>query len=224
MNIQERLFSLQDPEYRLFHARLVPSVDPERIIGVRMPALRSLAKELYGTPEAEAFLRELPHHYYDENTLHGLLISMVKDPAECIAALDSFLPYVDNWATCDVTSPKAFRKHPQGLIEKIRVWLASDHTYTVRFGVRMLMDHYLDEAFAPEHLIWIASLSSAEYYVRMGIAWYFATALAKQPAAALPFITEKRLDPWIHNKTIQKAAESFRVTPELKAELKKYRI
>ncbi len=222
MDIRERLFALQDPKYRDFHAGLIPTVDPENIIGVRMPALRRLAGELRGTEEAEAFLNALPHRYYDENTLHGLLDSMIRDTDECIRALNTFLPYVDNWATCDVTSPKVFRKHPPQLLPAVRSWIFSDRTYTIRFGIRMLMDHYLDEEFQPEYLFMVTEVSSEEYYVRMAVAWYFATALAKQPDAAMPFIREQRLDPWTHNKTIRKAVESFRISPEMKEELKSF--
>lgn len=223
MDIRERLFSLQDLKYRDFQAGLIPTIDPAHIIGVRMPQLRALAKEIAGTGEATAFLNSLPHTWYEENILHGILISAIRDPEACISALDTFLPYVDNWAACDVISPKAFRKHPPALPDHIRRWIRSEETYTCRFGIRMLMDHYLDEAFREEYLIWAAEIVSEEYYVRMAAAWYFATALAKQPAAALPFIREERLDPWTHNKTIQKAIESFRIPPELKEELRTFR-
>ena len=224
MDIRERLFSLGDPEYREFHARLVPTIDPERIIGVRMPALRAFAKEIKGTEEAGAFLKTLPHDYYDENTLHGILVSMIKDPEECIRELDAFLPYVDNWATCDVISPAAFKKHPPLLLPKIGEWMASDRTFTIRFGIETLMSYYLDEAFSPEYPARVAAVRSEEYYVRMMIAWYFATALAKQPEACMPYLLERRLDPWTHNMTIRKACESFRIAPEMKAELKRLRV
>ena len=224
MDIREQLFSLQDLKYKEFHAGLIPTIDPDRIIGVRLPDLRALAKELSGTEEALRFMATLPHDYYDENTLHGILISNLKDPVVCLDALDAFLPYVDNWATCDVISPKVFKKNLACLLQRIPGWLDSEHIYTVRFGIRMLMNFYLDEAFQPEYLDWAAGISLDEYYVRMGIAWYFATALAKQPEAALPYITERRLDPWTHNKTIQKACESFRVTPEMKEKLKALRV
>ncbi len=223
MDIREKLFSLADPKYRAFHANLVPTIDPELIIGVRMPALRALAKELHGTEEEAAFLNSLPHTFYDENTLHGILLSMIKDPDACIDGLDAFLPYVDNWATCDVISPKAFKKHPPRLLLKIREWLDSGRTYTIRFGMEMLMSFYLDDAFSPEYPEWVAAVRSEEYYVRMMAAWYFATALAKQPDAVLPYITERRLDPDTHNKTIRKACESFRIPPEMKDLLKQYR-
>ena len=224
MDIRERLFSLQDLKYKDFQAGLLPNIEPDRIIGVRIPALRSLAKEISGTAESETFLQTLPHQYYDENTLQGILISMKKDLEDCLSSLDAFLPYVDNWATCDVIKPISFRKHPPLLRQKIRGWLRSDLTYTIRFGIRMLMDFYLDDAFQPEYLNWAAEGSSEEYYVQMGIAWYFATALAKQPEVVLPYITGQRLDPWTHNKTIQKACESYRIPQETKALLISCRI
>ena len=224
MNISERLFALRDPKYQSFQASLVPTIDPGQIIGVRMPQIRSLAKELHGTAEAAVFLSVLPHCYYEENILHSVLISMIKDPAACIQSLDAFLPFVDNWAACDVISPAAFKKHPQQLPQKAREWMGSVHTYTVRYGIKALMDFYLDAAFAPEYPAWVAEIRSDEYYVNMMIAWYFATALAKQPEVCLPYLLKKRLDPWVHNKTIQKACESFRIAPEMKTELKGLRI
>ena len=190
-----RLLQRQDPTYRDFHKKLLPTVDPERLIGVRTPQLRSLAKELSGTPEAEDFLASLPHTYYDENTLHGLLISNGKDISWVIAQLDRFLPFVDNWATCDLTRPKIFQKHLPELLPKVKEWLASDHEYTVRFGIGMLLSFYLDRAFQPEYLTWVASLHRQEYYVNMMIAWYFATALAKQYEAALPYLQSHCLEP-----------------------------
>ena len=221
--IQEKLFALQDLNYRQFQAKLMPTVDPEQIIGVRMPALRKLAKELKGTAEAEAFLAALPHRYYDENSLHGLLLCARSGYEETVAGLDIFLPYVDNWATCDLLSPRAFRSHPPQLPEQIRRWLDSGDTYTVRFGLEMLMSFYLDECFRPEYLDWAAEVKSEEYYVRMMVAWYFATALAKQYDAALPYLTSRRLEQWTHNKTIQKAVESYRITPEQKDALRALR-
>ena len=221
--IQEKLFALQDLNYRQFQAKLMPTVDPEQIIGVRMPALRKLAKELKGTAEAEAFLRTLPHRYYDENNLHGLLLCARSGYEETVAGLDIFLPHVDNWATCDLLSPRAFRTHPPQLPGQIRRWLDSGETYTVRFGLEMLMSFYLDECFRPEYLDWAAEVKSEEYYVRMMVAWYFATALAKQYDAALPYLTSRRLEQWTHNKTIQKAVESYRITPEQKDALRALR-
>lgn len=222
--VRQRLLTMQDPGYRDFHAALIPNVDKEKIIGVRTPALRKYARELRGSAEAEEFLRELPHEYYDENNLHGMLISEIKDYADCVAALDRFLPYVDNWATCDLTSPKVFKKHRAALIADIRRWIASGETYTVRFGMEMLMTHFLDEDFKEEYLAWVAQVRSEEYYVRMMQAWYFATALAKQYEAAVVYIEQKRLESWTHNKAIQKARESFRVSDERKAYLKTLKI
>lgn len=221
--IQEKLFALQDLNYRQFQSKLMPTVDPEQIIGVRMPALRKLAKELKGTVEAETFLAALPHRYYDENNLHGLLLCARSGYEETVAGLDIFLPHVDNWATCDLLSPRAFRSHPPQLPEQIRRWLDSGDTYTVRFGLEMLMSFYLDECFRPEYLDWAAEVKSEEYYVRMMVAWYFATALAKQYDAALPYLTSRRLEQWTHNKTIQKAVESYRITPEQKDALRALR-
>ena len=218
-----RLLQRQDPTYRDFHKKLLPTVDPERLIGVRTPQLRSLAKELSGTPEAEDFLASLPHTYYDENTLHGLLISNGKDISWVIAQLDRFLPFVDNWATCDLTRPKIFQKHLPELLPKVKEWLASDHEYTVRFGIGMLLSFYLDRAFQPEYLTWVASLHRQEYYVNMMIAWYFATALAKQWDTVIPYLEERKLDRWVHQKTIQKAVESYRITDEQKVYLKTLR-
>ena len=223
MDITSQLRSMQDPSYQKFQAQLMPTVDPECIIGVRMPALRGLAREVYGSEEAGSFMRSLPHTFYEENTLHGLLAAMIKDPDECIAALDELLPYVDNWATCDVISPACFKKHPPRLVPQIRKWMASDQTYTIRFGIGMLMKYYLDDTFSPEYPEWVAAVRSEEYYVRMMAAWYFATALAKQPDAILPYFKEQRLEKWTHNKAIQKACESYRISPEMKEELRKYR-
>ena len=219
-DLQERLFALRDLKYRDFQIRLMPTVAPETVIGVRTPELRRLAKEFGKTPEAGAFLRALPHKYYEENNIHGELISSMKDYEMCVSALDEFLPYVDNWATCDLITPKVFKKHLLELREKIKEWIGAKDTYTIRFGIEMLMNFYLDEAFLPEYLDWVADVRSEEYYVNMMIAWYFATALAKQYEAALPILEEQRLEVWTHNKTIQKAVESYRITEEQKNHLK----
>ena len=202
----------------------MPTVDPEAVIGVRTPELRKLARELAGTEEAADFLRTLPHRYYDENNLHGFLLSLLKDYGETVAGLELFLPYVDNWATCDLMSPRAFRKHPPQLPEQARRWMASQHTYTVRFGIGVLLEFYLDEAFRPEYLDWAADLRSGEYYVNMMTAWYFATALAKQYDAALPYLLDRRLDGWTHNKAIRKAIESRRIPDEQKAYLRSLKV
>lgn len=222
--ILSRLFALRDSGYRDFHSRLMPTVDPERIIGVRTPALRKLSREIYGSPEAEAFLQELPHYYYEENNLHGMLLEQRKDYTLCLEELNRFLPYVDNWATCDLISPKVFQKHLAELVNPVRDWLASEHTYTIRYGMEMLMRYYLEDgAFSPEYPAMVAAVHSEEYYVNMMIAWYFATALAKQYEAALPYLLENRLDLWTHNKTIQKAVESSRITAGQKAYLRSLR-
>ncbi len=221
--IRGRLFAEQDAAYRDFQKKLIPSVDPEAVIGVRTPVLRSLAKEYLGREETEDFLAALPHRYFDEDQLHAFLISGIKDFGRCMELVERFLPYVDNWATCDQLSPKCFRKHRSGLLPYIRKWIASGRTYTVRFASGMLMEHFLDDDFDPALMELAASVRSDEYYVNMMTAWYFATALAKQYDAALPYLAEGRLDPWTHNKTIQKAVESFRITPQQKDELRKLR-
>ena len=223
MNICDRLFAMQDLPYRDFTAKLIPNVDREHIIGVRAPALRALARELSGTPEAAAFLRTLPHAYLEENHLHGFLIERIRDYGTCIKALDAFLPVVDNWATCDCIGPACFKKNHARLIGDARRWLDSGRLYTGRFAVRMLMNHFLDEDFRPEYLDWVAGIETEEYYLRMMQAWYFATALAKQYNAALPYIEQKRLEPWTHNKAIQKSVESYRVSDERKAYLRTLR-
>ena len=220
MNITERLLSMQDEAYKQFHCKLMPTVDSDTVIGVRVPMLRKLAKELYGTAEAEAFLSELPHKYYDENNLHAFLIAQIKDYNSCITEVERFLPYINNWATCDGLSPKIFKKHLPELLEHIKVWLASDETYTVRFAIGMLMQFYLDDAFDLQCSDMVAAVKSEEYYVNMMIAWYFATALAKQYDAVLPYLENHKLDIWTHNKTIQKAIESYRITDDQKKYLR----
>jgi len=222
--IQQRLFDLQDIEYKAFQSKLVPTVDPETVIGVRVPALKKLAKELSKREDITEFLEALPHRYYEENNLHGFIIQQCKDFEQTINLLDAFLPYINNWATCDMGSPKSFEKHLPELLPHIRRWLASTETYTIRFGVGMLMRLYLDDAFSPEYLEIVAVLRSEEYYVNMMIAWYFATALAKQYKATLPYLENHRLDTWTHNKAIQKAIESYRITPEQKTYLKSLKI
>ncbi len=224
MNLEEQirndLFSMQDKEYHAFHSKLIPNVNPDLFIGVRTPELRKYAKRLFKTSQAEEYLSILPHQYYDENNLHGFLIEETKDYSTVINALDAFLPYVDNWATCDMISPKVFKKHTAELIEKIKEWMASEHTYTKRFGMGMLMKFYLDENFSLEYLDMVASVESNEYYVNMMIAWFFATALAKQYEATLPYIVNQKLNQWVHNKAIQKSIESYRIAPEQKAYLR----
>ena len=222
--IQKELFRLQDVQYRDFQAKLIPNIPPETIIGVRTPALRELVKQLGKQEETEEFLRRLPHRYFDENQLHAFILSGQKDYGLCMDEVCRFLPYVDNWATCDQMSPKVFRKHRPELLEQIREWIASGETYTVRFAVGMLMEHFLDEDFDPAYPEMVAGIHSEEYYVNMMIAWYFATALAKQYDAVFPYIGNRRLDDWTHQKTIQKAVESNRIPEERKAVLKSLRI
>ena len=224
MSIRETLFSLRDEKFAAFQARLIPNVAPERIIGVRTPALRKLAKTLRGSGEAEEFLKALPHDFFEENNLHAFLLCEMKDFDACVQAVEDFLPYVDTWATCDQMSPGVFRKNKQALLPYIRCWIASERCYTRRFGTGMLMSHFLDEDFREEYLRLVSDKRSEEYYVNMMIAWYFATALAKQYEAALPYLENRRLDPWVHNKTIQKAVESFRVSDEHKACLRALKI
>jgi len=214
--ITNRLFELQDKEYGDFSAKLTPTLPREAFIGVRVPAVRTLAKQLCKEGGYEDFLNTLPHQYYDENMLHGLLLSEMKDYNSCIAAVDKFLPYVDNWAVCDIMSPKIFKKNRASLINDIRRWTQSELTYTRRFGMEMLMSHFLDEEFAPEYLEIPAAVHSDEYYVNMMTAWFFATALAKQWKATLPYIQNNRLDLWVHNKAIQKSRESNRISSEKK--------
>lgn len=217
---QQRLFELQDPDYRDFQARLIPTIDPDTVIGVRTPALRKLARELEKEEDILPFLNSLPHQYYDENNLHAFFIERCRDFEHAVSLLDAFLPWVDNWATCDLCSPKVLGRHLPELLPHIERWAASGQTYTIRFGLGMLMRYYLDGAFEPAFLELAASIQSEEYYVNMMIAWFFATALAKQYGAALPYLEERRLPPWTHNKAIQKAIESNRITPEQKGYLK----
>ena len=222
--IRKELFERQDIKYREFQAKLMPTVDPEKMIGVRTPELRKLAKQLIKSGDAAEFTSELPHEYFDENQLHAFIISEMKDYEECIAEVNRFLPYVDNWATCDQLSPKVFKKHRADLLGEIKKWIKSEKTYTIRFGIGMLMQHYLDEDFKAEYPKMVVAVKSDEYYVNMMIAWYFATALAKQYEEVLPFIENKVLDKWTHNKAIQKSVESYRITPEQKEYLKRLRI
>lgn len=223
--LQRRLFEMQDLKYRDFHSKLMPTVNKETIIGIRTPQLRKFAKDFAKETEAaKVFMQELPHRYYEENNLHGFLIEGTKDYDACISELKRFLPYIDNWATCDLIAPKVFKKHLSELLEEIKVWIAAEEPYTVRYGVGMLMRFYLDDAFLPEYPSWVAGIRSEEYYVKMMVAWYFATALAKQYDAVLPYLEEQRLDVWTHNKAIQKAVESYRITGEQKMYLKTLKV
>lgn len=222
--IIERLFELQDLGYKEFHCKLVPTMNADTVIGVRTPELRKYAKELAKDSSISQFLNSLPHKYYEENNLHGFIIEKIKDYDECIEQVEKFLPYIDNWATCDLMSPKIFKKHLPELLVKIKEWVSSDHTYTIRFGIEMLMSFYLDEAFEIQYLDMVAAVKSEEYYVNMMIAWFFATALAKQYEATIPYIENQRLDVWTHNKAIQKAVESRRISDEQKKYLRSLKI
>ncbi len=222
-DILSELKKLQDKGYRKMQITTIPSVKAESIIGVRTPALRALAKELSKRDDISIFLEDLPHKFFEENQLHAFILSCMKDAEECIKLVDKFLPYVDNWATCDQMSPKIFKKHKDLLLEYINEWIKSDKTYVKRFAVGMLMEHFLDEDFKTSYLTKVSRIRSDEYFINMMTAWYFATALAKQYDAALPYIEKQKLDKWTHNKTIQKAVESYRITPEQKEYLKTLR-
>ena len=222
--IQNELFLQQDTKYRDFQAKLLPTVDKETVIGVRTPAMRKYAKQMAKREDITMFLNDLPHRYFDENQLHAFIISEIKDFDSCMSEVECFLPYVDNWATCDQLSPKVFKKHRPELLERIKKWIGSEHTYTVRFAIGMLMQHFLDEDFDPAYPEMVAAVRSEEYYINMMIAWYFATALAKQYEIILPYIEEKRIAPWTHNKAIQKSVESYRITPEQKTYLKTLKV
>ena len=218
--IVEKLQELADSGYRDFQAKLMPTVAKDTTIGVRTPAMRALAKELKGTELAASFLQELPHQYFDENQLHAFLINELKDYKQCLEELELFLPYVDNWATCDQLSPKVLKKQPDATLAAIKKWLGSDHDYTVRFGMEMLMSFYLDDLFKPEFLAWVAADKNEAYYVKMMVAWFFATALAKQYEATVPYFEQRLLPEWSHKQAIQKACESYRVTKEHKEYLR----
>lgn len=224
--ITDGLFALKDENYRRFHAKLIPDIPIDNIIGVRTPVLRKYAKEVAKLPEANIFLESLPHSYYEENNLHGALLSLLypKDIIAFMEQLERFLPYVDNWATCDMLSPKIFKKHLPYVYERVQKWLQSDAVYTIRFGIVTLLEFYLDNAFEPEMLQLVANVRSEEYYVNMAVAWYFSMALVKQYDATLPYIQNRVLEPWTHNKSIQKAIESRRIPQETKAYLRGLKI
>ena len=224
--ITEQLITMKDEVYKNFHGKLMPTINPDTILGVRVPLLRKFSNQLsksFSKEEIERFMSELPHRYYEENNIHAFLIEKINDYDECIAALDKFLPYVDNWATCDMMNPKIFKKNTHKLFDKIEEWMSSSHVYTIRFGIGMLMRFYLDDNFSTQYLDMVANIVSDEYYVNMMKAWFFATALAKQYEATLPYIQQNRLDIWSHNKAIQKSIESFRVSKEHKEKLRSYK-
>jgi 3-methyladenine DNA glycosylase AlkD len=218
--IVELLQKNRDEKYGQFQSRLLPTVEPAAIIGVRTPVLRDIAKQLKKDEKCQMFLSELPHTYFEENQLHGFIISEMTDFAGCMQELERFLPYMDNWATCDQTSPKVFKKHKEELFSYIQRWLSSGHAYTVRFAIGMLMKHFLDDDFKREYLDMVTGIRSDEYYVNMEIAWYMATALAKQWETAIPYMENHKMGKWVHNHTIQKARESYRITEEQKRYLK----
>ena len=219
-NLQIELFKLQDLKYKEFHQKLMPTVNPDKVIGIRTPVLRKFAKGFGKRDEAKKFIKNLPHKYYEEDNLHAFLLEEIKDYDELIKELNIFLPFVDNWATCDMMRPKILKKHKTELLEDIKKWLSSNNTYTIRFAVNCLMNYYLEEDFKPEYLYWVKNIKSEEYYINMVRAWYFATALAKQYDEAVKILENKPLDKWTHNKTIQKAVESYRITDEQKIFLK----
>lgn len=223
MTVADRLMQLRDDEYAAFQRKLVPNINPDSIIGVRIPMLRAFAKEFAKESEALEFVANPKHDYYDENILHNLLICGMKNYDECLTAVEAFLPYIDNWAVCDVGAPKAFKHHEGELLPHIRKWIASDKIYTSRYGIGMLMRLYLDERFEPEYLELPAHIIPQDYYAKMMQAWFYATALAKQWDSTIGYVTERRLDEWVHRKTIQKACESYRITDEQKVYLKNFR-
>jgi len=220
MSVLDILYSKQDPEYKKFHSKLIPDISPNRIIGVRIPEIRKLANELKNSEESECFMNVLPHKYYEENNLHAFLICSIKDFDLCISELNKFLPYVDNWATCDSIRPACFKNEKTRLFEEIEIWIKSEHTYTVRFAIEMLMTHFLDSDFSIDIHNLVLGVISDEYYIKMMVAWYFATALAKQWESTVRILEDNFLPQWIHNKTIQKAIESYRITNEQKLYLR----
>jgi len=224
--IIQKLFELQDEKYRNFQSKLIPTINPESIIGVKTPELKTLAKDISKGNEIlrNDFLSDVPHRYFEENQLQAFIISDEKDFDKCIDYLENFLPYIDNWATCDQLCPAIFKKNHSKLLPYINKWINSNYTYTIRFAIKLLMQHFLNEDFKPEYLEMVAKVESSEYYINMMRAWYFATSLAKQYESTITVIQEKRLDIWTHNKTIQKAIESFRITPEQKTYLRSLRV
>ena len=223
MTLYKRLTAVRDEAYRDFLSRLVPNIDPDTILGVRTPALRAIAKEVFEGPDRDAFLSDLPHRYYEENLVHFFMIAMIRDFDTCVKATETFLPYVGCWPLSDQATPKAFRKNRQKLLPYIERWIASEHVYTARFGIRMLMNEFLDTDFKPEYPELVASKKGEDYYLKMMIAWYFATALAKRYDEIVPYFETRRLDEWVHKKAIRKAVESFRVTDAHKTYLKTLR-
>ena len=218
--VRKRLYELKDEKYRDFHSALMPTVDKEKIIGVRVPDLRKLSKELMKDGSGTEFIKILPHKYYEEDNIHAFIVEQIKNFEICLNETERFLPFIDNWATCDMFSPKIFAKHTDIIFNKSLDWIKSEKTYTIRYGIGMLMRYFLDEGFNDDILRIVSEIKSDEYYVNMMIAWFFATALAKQYDSAVVYIEKQRLSPWIHNKTIQKAIESNRISKEVKLYLK----
>lgn len=223
-DIQKELFQMKDDNYKAFHSKLMPTVNPDTIIGIRIPVLRKFAKNFSKRPEASSFIKSLPHTYYEENNLHAFVLETIQDYDTALYETKRFLPYIDNWATCDMFLPKVFKNNTEKLLPEIKKWINSNSTYTVRYAIGLLMSLYLDEHFKPEFLELAASVHSDEYYINMMIAWYFATALAKQYDSAIGYITGCKLDTWVHNKTIQKAIESNRIPNQTKEYLKGLKI
>ena len=226
--IQKALFAKQDLKFKAFHSKLIPTTDPNSVIGVRTPDLRAIAKTYSTHPDVEKFLSTLPHKYYDENQIHAFILSLIKDSDDCVSHVDAFLPFVDNWATCDQMRPKVFAKvtNREKLLKDVQRWIKApiEKVYTVRFGIETLMSFFLDGDFDMKYLKWVSKIRSEEYYLNMMVAWFFATALAKQYEATIPFVEKRVLDTWTHNKTIQKAIESYRITDEQKAYLKSLKV
>ena len=223
MTLYDRLEKVKDEAYRDLQMKLVPNIPPETVVGVRTPEMRAIAKAVYKSADRDAFLNDLPHKYYEENLIHFFVIAQIRDFDECIRRAEAFLPYVDCWPVSDQATPKSFRKNHEKLLPYLRNWIASEHVYTARFGIRMLMNEFLDADFKEEYLDLVASKTGEDYYLKMMIAWYFATALAKRYDETLPYLETRRLDDWTHKKTIQKAVESFRVSDEHKAYLRTLR-
>ncbi len=223
MTVYEELLKVKDDKYKEFQAKLVPNIDQETILGVKTPEMRKIAKDVFNSKEKDVFLKDLPHKYYEENLIHFFIVSMIKDFEECIREVETFLPYVDCWPVSDQATPRSFKKNHEKLLPYIKKWIRSKHLYTSRFGIRMLMNEFLGDNFKDEYPELVASVKSDEYYLKMMVAWYFATALAKNYDETIKYVEERKLDDWVFKKTIQKAVESYRVTDEHKEYLKSFR-
>ena len=223
MTLYERLIKVKDDSYQAFQAKLVPNISPDTILGVRTPDMRKIAKEVFLSGDRDAFLKELPHAYYEENLIHFFVLAMIRDFDECVQAVEQFLPYVDCWPVSDQATPVAFRKNHQKILPYIKKWIASDHVYTARFGIRMIMNEFLGDDFRKEYLDIVTAKTGEDYYLKMMLAWFFATALAKRYDETIPFFEERKLDEWVHKKAVQKALESYRVSDEHKEYLRRLR-